>query len=86
MWPWIVRLSSSLSKASGGDEIIMLCDKVVGDDIRIRFFETNDNSDEIWEADGIFVPQDVYKQMAIGFRTPLYHNTDIQDSAVVGIY
>ncbi|XP_034475239.1 dorsal-related immunity factor Dif-like [Drosophila innubila] len=74
----ITRLCCGFSKMSGGDEIIMLCDKVSKNDIRIRFFETNDEGDVVWEADATFQNQDVYKQMAIVFRTPRYRNPEVR--------
>ncbi|XP_034475236.1 embryonic polarity protein dorsal isoform X2 [Drosophila innubila] len=79
----ITRLCSCSSKMSGGDEIIMLCDKVSKNDIRIRFFETNDEGDVVWEADATFQNQDVYKQMAIVFRTPRYRNPETQKGVQV---
>lgn len=82
----INRLCSCSSKMSGGDEIIMLCDKVSKNNIRIRFFETNDDGDVVWEADAAFQSQDVYKQMAIVFRTPRYRNPEIQHGVQVLSY
>ncbi|XP_030564899.1 embryonic polarity protein dorsal isoform X2 [Drosophila novamexicana] len=79
----INRLCSCSSKLSGGDQIIMLCEKISKDDIRIRFFETNEAGVEIWEAYADFQPTDIYKQTAIVFRTPRYRNPEIQHSVQV---
>ncbi|XP_064548565.1 dorsal-related immunity factor Dif isoform X3 [Drosophila montana] len=79
----INRLCSCSSKLSGGDQIIMLCEKISKDDIRIRFFETNEAGIEIWEAYADFQPTDIYKQTAIVFKTPRYRNTEIQHSVQV---
>ncbi|KAL7740275.1 hypothetical protein ACLKA6_014536 [Drosophila palustris] len=81
----IVEISSCSSKMSGNDKIIMLCDKVAKNDIRIRFFETNENGEEVWSADGIFESQNVYRQMAITFRTPRYRNPETQDCVKVAL-
>ncbi|XP_017954169.1 dorsal-related immunity factor Dif isoform X3 [Drosophila navojoa] len=79
----INRLCSCSSKLSGGDQIILLCEKISKDDIRIRFFETNEAGVEVWEAYADFQPTDIYKQTAIVFRTPRYRNTEIQHSVQV---
>ncbi|EDW04264.1 embryonic polarity protein dorsal [Drosophila grimshawi] len=81
----INRLCSCSSKLSGGDQIIMLCEKINKDDIRIRFFETNEAGVEIWEAYAEFQPTDIYKQTAIVFKTPRYRNTEIQHSVQVDL-
>ncbi|XP_068140692.1 dorsal-related immunity factor Dif-like [Drosophila tropicalis] len=73
----ITRLCSCAAKVSGGDEIIMLCEKIAKDDIQIRFFETNDDGVEVWEAYAEFQQTDIFKQMAIAFKTPRYRNTEI---------
>ncbi|XP_023164563.2 embryonic polarity protein dorsal [Drosophila hydei] len=79
----INRLCSCSSKLSGGDQIILLCEKISKDDIRIRFFETNEAGVEVWEAYADFQPTDIYKQTAIVFKTPRYRNTEIQHSVQV---
>ncbi|XP_041450795.1 LOW QUALITY PROTEIN: embryonic polarity protein dorsal [Drosophila obscura] len=79
----ISRLCSCSAKVSGGDEIIMLCEKISKDDIEIRFYETDDDGRELWHANGEFQPTDVFKQMAITFKTPRYRNTEITQSVYV---
>ena len=49
----------------------------ISDDITVRFFEVNEDSEVTWEAQGNFGPTDVHRQYAIVFRTPQYCNTDI---------
>lgn len=38
------------------------------EDIKIRFFETDDNDEEIWSADADFSELDVHHQYAIAFK------------------
>ncbi|XP_059221786.1 embryonic polarity protein dorsal isoform X2 [Stomoxys calcitrans] len=80
----ICRLCSCSAKASGGDTIFLLCEKLPKDDIKIRFYEEKDNK-VIWEDYGEFQQTDIHKQTAIAFKTPRYHNTDIVKRAQVFI-
>ncbi|KAH8411901.1 hypothetical protein KR222_001364 [Zaprionus bogoriensis] len=79
----ISGLCSCSGKLSGGDKIIMLCEKVTRGDIKIRFFETNDDGVEIWEDYASFQPHDIHKQSAIAFKTPRYRDPEIQHSVKV---
>ncbi|XP_075152008.1 REL proto-oncogene, NF-kB subunit dorsal isoform X3 [Haematobia irritans] len=80
----ICRLCSCSAKASGGDTIFLLCEKLPKDDIKIRFYEEKDDK-VIWEDYGEFQQTDIHKQTAIAFKTPRYHNTDIVKRAQVFI-
>ncbi|KAH8278042.1 hypothetical protein KR026_004214, partial [Drosophila bipectinata] len=73
----ITRLCSCSAPASGGTEIIMLCDRVAKDDIEVVFYETDRDGHEIWSENAEFKPTDVFKQMAIAFKTPRYKNPEI---------
>lgn len=75
----ISALSSCSCSVDGGKEIILLCDKVVREDIEIVFFEV----DSGWEGNGVFQPTDVHKNYAIKFKTPVYQITDIIDPVQV---
>jgi hypothetical protein len=80
----ISKLSHCSAPASGGKEVILLCDRVTKDDIQVRFFE--ERGDQlVWEAYGEFQPADVHKQVAICFRTPRYFSTDIVQSVTVQV-
>ncbi|XP_034101352.1 embryonic polarity protein dorsal [Drosophila albomicans] len=81
----ITKMCKCSSKSSGGDEIILLCEKVNRNDIKIRFFETNADDVVVWEAYGIFGNHNVYKQTAIAFKTPSYHNKNIQNCVDVEV-
>lgn len=74
----ITKLSHCSAPVSGGQEIILLCDRVTKDDIQIRFFEEQPGQLLVWEAFADFQPNDVHKQVAITFRTPKYYTENIQ--------
>ncbi|KAF4528208.1 hypothetical protein B566_EDAN014033, partial [Ephemera danica] len=80
----ICRLSDVSCYASGGKEIILLCEKVAKEDISIRFYEEKDGQLE-WEGMADFQPTDVHKQVAIGFRTPAYKDLQITKEVDVKI-
>lgn len=81
----IVKLSHCVSAADGDrPEIIMLCEKITKEDIQIRFYEERDGM-LIWEDFGEFQPAQVHKQVAICFKPPRYHNSEISDPTKVFI-
>ncbi|KAI9585262.1 embryonic polarity protein dorsal-like [Glossina fuscipes] len=71
----INRLCSCSAKMSGGDEIIMLCEKVPKD-IKIKFYELSKEGTIVWEDYAVFQHTDIHKHTAIAFKTPRYHNTE----------
>ncbi|KAK3930978.1 Embryonic polarity protein dorsal [Frankliniella fusca] len=73
----IVKLSDYSASVEGGKEILMFCDKVVKDDVEIRFFEQRDNTTAQWEAFGLFHSSDVHRGYGISFRTPPYKSLDV---------
>ena len=78
----ICRLCSCAAKVAGGDKIILLCEKVPKDDIKVRFFEIR-NNELYWEGFGEFQQTDVHKQAAITFKTPRYINPDVNHKVQV---
>lgn len=78
----ICRVDKSSGKARGGDEVFLLCDKVNKEDIKVRFYEENEQGMS-WEDMGDFGQGDVHKQCAIVFRTPAYHSQYITKPAQV---
>ncbi|XP_017025638.1 embryonic polarity protein dorsal isoform X1 [Drosophila kikkawai] len=79
----ITRLCSCSAPVTGGNEIIMLCERIGKDDIEVRFYETDADGRETWHANAEFLPTDVFKQMAIAFKTPRYRNPEITQSVHV---
>uniref|UniRef100_A0A1A9W5W7 RHD domain-containing protein n=1 Tax=Glossina brevipalpis TaxID=37001 RepID=A0A1A9W5W7_9MUSC len=67
----ICRVCTCPASVEGGTEHILLCEKIVRDDILIRFYEKK-NDQIIWEDYGSFEVTDVHKQTAIAFTTPPY--------------
>ncbi|GFR69641.1 transcription factor Rel [Elysia marginata] len=61
----ICRVDKSSGKARGRDEVFLLCDKVNKEDIKIRFFEENDNGTLNWEDYGDFGQGDVHRQVSV---------------------
>ncbi|KAH8293207.1 hypothetical protein KR044_013129 [Drosophila immigrans] len=79
----ITRMCQCSSNPSGGDEIILLCEKVNSKDIHIRFYETDEAQNVVWEDFGVSLY--VHKQTAIAFQTPSYRNKNIQNPVEVQV-
>ena len=77
----IMEMSDNCSPAKGGKKIIILCERVSRDDIKVRFFQKNPK----WEAFGIFKPEDVHRQYAICLLTPPYLNPCLGESKKVWV-
>ena len=80
----ISKLSHCSASATGGTEVVLLCDRVTKDDIQVRFYEER-NGQVVWESFGEFQPNDVHKQVAISFRTPRYYDENITHPVTVMI-
>lgn len=80
----ITKLSHCSAPATGGREVILLCDRISKDDIQIRFYEERDGK-IIWETYTELSPNDVHKQVAICFKTPKYYNENITQPVMVRI-
>jgi len=64
----IMDISDLSSPAEGGKKIIILCEKITREDIKVRFYDPASS----WEAWGEFTAADVHKQYAISLKTPMY--------------
>ncbi|XP_042902221.1 embryonic polarity protein dorsal [Parasteatoda tepidariorum] len=78
----IMKFSHYSAPATGGTEVILLCDRVPKESIQIWFYEVHD-SNVIWESPAEFHPSDIHKQVAISFRIPRYHNENLQQPVSV---
>nr|ALC78349.1 Dorsal [Lutzomyia longipalpis] len=78
----ICKLSHCSCSVAGGQEMILLCEKVAKEDIQVRFYEEKD-AQVVWEAYGDFQHTNVHKQVAISFRTPRYRTLEV-DQIVKG--
>jgi len=68
----IMDMSDNTAPADGGKKIIILCEKVSKEDIKVRFSDYNG-----WEEWADFSAGDVHKQYAISFKVPKYQNINI---------
>lgn len=66
-YPTIYELSHSNASVAGGTKMILLCDKVMKNDVQIRFIEQK-NGEVVWEGFGDFGPDDIYKQVCTIFN------------------
>lgn len=81
----ICRIDKTAGSCNGNDEVFMLVEKVGKKNIKIKFFETNQDDQEIWAEYGRFSELDVHHQYAIVFRTPPYRDADITEPKEVFI-
>merc|ERR1711892_307175 len=75
----IMDISDNSSPAEGQKKIIILCERVARDDIKVKFYDTMTG----WEDWGDFNAADVHKQYAISLKTPRFEHQDIQESRKV---
>ncbi|XP_032670815.1 nuclear factor NF-kappa-B p100 subunit isoform X2 [Odontomachus brunneus] len=73
----ICRIDKYTSSCEGGEEVFIFVEKVGKKNIKIKFFELNDDDVEIWSDYGRFSELDVHHQYAIVFRTPPYKDQSI---------
>ncbi|XP_043272464.1 nuclear factor NF-kappa-B p100 subunit isoform X2 [Venturia canescens] len=69
----ICRIDKFSSPCEGGEEVFMLVEKVGKKNIKVKFFEVDENDHEIWSGYGRFSELDVHHQYAIVFKTPPYN-------------
>jgi len=77
----IMDISDNFSHPEGQKKIIILCERVARDDIKVKFSDPTTG----WEDWGDFNAADVHKQYAIALKTPRYGQQDIQESRKVQI-
>ena len=77
----IMDMSSNRAPAMGGKKLIILCEQVSKNDIKVRFFQENTG----WEAFGEFKPEDVHRQFAISLTVPPYMDGDIRENKQVWV-
>ncbi|EDW42933.1 nuclear factor NF-kappa-B p110 subunit [Drosophila sechellia] len=73
----IVRLSKPTGGVMGNDELILLVEKVSKKNIKVRFFEEDEDGETVWEAYAKFRESDVHHQYAIVCQTPAYKDKDV---------
>jgi len=80
----ICRISACAGTCEGEEEVYIFIERVKKGDIRVRFFELNEDEEKVWEEMADFQEQDVHHQYAIAFKTPRYRDVDI--TADRGVY
>merc|ERR1740128_370919 len=76
-------MSSWSGSVLGGDEVFILTEKVIKGNIKIRFFQENDEEERIWQELANFSEGDVHHQYAIVFKTPPYRDPTVTESVDV---
>lgn len=79
----IYDISDTTSPTNGRKKIMIFCDKIAKNDIRIRFYRKDENDSVEWEGWGEFKPRDVHHQYAIAIQTPPYATNDINNPVKV---
>ncbi|KAI1292265.1 Nuclear factor NF-kappa-B -like protein [Halotydeus destructor] len=75
----INRTSKDESSCTGNELIFLFCEKVSKKDIKIRFFETDNAGNQLWEDFAIFNENDVHHQVGIAFKTPPYRDQNLEE-------
>jgi len=73
----IMDISDNTATVDGGKKIIILCERVSRDDIKVKFYDPDPNSH--WEEWGDFQATNVHKQYAITLKTPRYDNQNLTE-------
>ncbi|XP_011689448.1 PREDICTED: nuclear factor NF-kappa-B p100 subunit isoform X2 [Wasmannia auropunctata] len=73
----ICRIDKHTSSCEGGEEIFIFVEKVSKKNIKIKFFELDDDDIEIWIDYGRFSELDVHHQYAMVFRAPPFKDRNI---------
>ncbi|CAL8106454.1 unnamed protein product [Orchesella dallaii] len=81
----IVRIDKHASCCTGDEEVFILVEKVDKHNIQVKFYQENDQGQEIWKAYGKFSKLDVHHQYAIVFKTPPYRSSDIDTEVEVQV-
>ncbi|KAF4527941.1 hypothetical protein B566_EDAN012834 [Ephemera danica] len=79
----ICRIDKVSGSCKGGDEVFIFVEKVNKKNVKIRFYEMDEDGQEVWEDYGRFNELDVHHQYAIAFRTPPYRHTRLSGNIEV---
>lgn len=81
----ICRIDKHIGSCRGGEEVFIFVEKVSKKNIKVRFFELNEDDEELWCDYAKFTETDVHHQYAIAFRTPPYKDLKIDRYVTVYI-
>merc|ERR1711976_206734 len=76
----IMDMSDMTGSAEGGKKILIFCEKVAREDIKVKFSDNNG-----WEGWGDFQPSDVHKQYGIALKTPKYRDGNVKEKTKVSL-
>nr|ABC75034.1 relish [Carcinoscorpius rotundicauda] len=79
----IVKMDKCSGVCTGSDEVFLLCEKVNKKDVKVIFFEEDENGMIQWQDFGSFTEADVHHQVAIVFKTPPYRDLMIKQPVKV---
>ncbi|XP_015117085.1 embryonic polarity protein dorsal [Diachasma alloeum] len=72
----ISKLSTEVASVAGGTSLVIFGQKIIKEDVKVRFFETQEDK-VIWEASEDSLPRNNYdNQMSITVKTPAYPTKD----------
>lgn len=77
----IHEISDTTAPVNGGKLIILLCAKVNRNEIGLRFVERDRNGSIVWQEH--IEQKIVHHQYGIAFKTPAYHNLNIDEPVKV---
>lgn len=80
----IINISENYATVNGGKKILLFTSKICKDDIQVRFSCNYNNKDYLLE--GNFGPNNVHKQHAISFTTPILPDQSITQEIHAKIY
>lgn len=82
----IHKLSHAAGSARGGQQIILLCERVKKEEIQVEFRQLDAATGlALWSDFGRFDETDVHRQVAITFVTPAFRDPDTTESQVCWI-
>lgn len=81
----IEDISDETSPVTGGKKIMLFCDKIRRNDVRVQLLEKDSKGTIVWEEsiDLNNKTMSVHRQAGISFRTPKYKSLDIDQPANV---
>ncbi|XP_059475191.1 nuclear factor NF-kappa-B p105 subunit-like [Neocloeon triangulifer] len=79
----IIKASLTAGSCRGNSEVMLFVDKVDKKDIKVRFFQEDEQGMIIWQDFAKFDKADVHHQYGIAFNTPPYQDQSIEGDVEV---
>lgn len=74
----IITMSIDKGSTKGGDELIILCDKVRSNDLVVRVFEQDQRGTILWMKEVRAPNVKIHKQTSLVLNTPMYRNPAVE--------